>query len=86
MAVNMDKKQKYELIRSRYEGLRELEEIVYKNRSYQSLRKIQITKYRGGAYSDRQGHVWYTEIREAEEQMDIENEQEKETDEQNCSS
>ena len=86
MAVTMDNKRRYEMIRSRYDGLKELEEIVYKNRSYQSLRKIQITKYRGGAYSDRQGQVWYTEIREVEEQMDIENEQEKETDEQNCSS
>lgn len=84
MAVTMDKKQRYELIRSRYEGLRELEEIVYKNRSYQSLRQIQITKYRGGAYSDRQGHVWYTEIREVKQP--IEQGQEKETDEQNCSS
>lgn len=80
MAVTMENKRIYELIRTRYDGIRELEEIVYKNRHYQCLRQIQITKYRGGAYSDRQGHVWYTEIRE------VEKGQEKETDEQNCSS
>lgn len=76
----MDNKRRYEMIQSRYDGLREFEEIVYKNRSYQSLRKIQITKYRRGAYSDKQGQVWYTEIREVEEQIDLDNGQEKETD------
>lgn len=84
MAVIMENKRKYELIRTRYDGVREIEEIMYKNRHYQSLRQIQITKYRGGAYSDRQGHVWYTEIREVKQP--IEQGQEKKTDEQNCSS
>lgn len=66
----MEKLIKYELVRSTYVGIVEQEEVLYKNRNYISLRQLQLSRYGGGAYADRHGIVWYTEIREMEDYIE----------------
>ena len=58
---------RYELVRSTYIGIVEQEEVLYKNRNYMSLRQVQLNRYGGGAYADKRGIVWYTEIRQMED-------------------
>lgn len=63
----MEKPIRYELTRSTYVGIVEQEEVLYKNRNFMSLRQLQLTRYGGGAYADKRGFVWYTEIRQMED-------------------
>lgn len=51
----------YRLIRSRYDGMSEVEEEIMQG-SYQELKEYQLVHCGGGAYVDGAGHEWYTEI------------------------
>lgn len=64
------------MVRSTYVGIVEQEEVLYKNRSYVSLRQIQLTRFGGGAYADKRGVVWHTEIRQMEDNIEEQGENE----------
>lgn len=61
----------YKLIRSRYDGLKEIEQEIVQG-EYKELKELQKKEFNGGCYYDTNGLEWYTEIIKVEEEKKVE--------------